>query len=539
MPAAANDMYRASSKSRIIFSRIPKKFGSLSRMREDIHTIKPLGLGIIVMAGLIFCYAGVFKALVDQWWSNNMYSYGFLIPVISLYLVWVRREKLQKTRPFPNYAYGVPLLFAGLSMLVAGQAGGIVSLQELSFIIVLASVVLLLLGKNFMRVLWLPITYLLFMIPIWEVVVDGLHLPFQILSADLGVKIMQTAGIPVYRQGIYIELPHITLEVARVCSGVNFLIAVIALGIPLAYLYLKGWRRRIALVGSAIVIAILSNGLRVALIGTLSYYGISSDLHGPFHVLQGLFVSFVGYLVLFGGLWILSKRPYPISHSSESEPKNLEDQEISGQKGILYPAVMLVSLFILLGTYVNLYKPSPVSLKMDLNLFPLQIGEWQGRNTPSSIDIYQELEADHKLSRVYQTDSDRTVHLYIGYFESQEQAKELIDYRTDELLRQASKIKVRLNPHGSVEINKLIQIDGEENRLVLFWYDLNGRIVGDKYMAKLCTIWNALAKGRTNGAVIMITTRLKNRKDLTTGLTEAENFAKKISPILGNYLPQA
>ena len=81
------------------------------------------------------------------------------------------------------------------------------------------------------------------------------------------------------------------IEVARACSGVNYLVAVLALGLPLAYLYLRSWWRRGVLIASALLIAAAANSLRVALIGVLVYYDLGAPLHGPAHVLHGLFVS--------------------------------------------------------------------------------------------------------------------------------------------------------------------------------------------------------------------------------------------------------
>ena len=98
---------------------------------------------------------------------------------------------------------------------------------------------------------------------------------------------LQVVGIPAYREGLYLFLPNVTLEVARACSGVNYLVAILALGLPLGYLYLPTVWRRVLLLTMAIGVAAISNSLRVALIGVLSYLEIGSPLHGPGHVLHG------------------------------------------------------------------------------------------------------------------------------------------------------------------------------------------------------------------------------------------------------------
>lgn len=268
----------------------------------------PSATQALVIVSFFIAYAPVWAALSMQWWSNDMYSYGYLIPGISLYMVWVRREQLAGVGVQPNYLWGWPLGVVGLFVYVLGQAGEVVSLQEMSLLITLSAVVLLLWGGAVLRVVALPIGYLWLMIPIWEeIVTDRLHAPFQVFSATVAGELLRMLGAPVYREGVFLHLPSITLEVARACSGVNYLIAVIAIGIPLACLFLEKWSRRIALLLFGIVVAVLSNSLRVALIGLLAYYGFEGPLHGPLHVLQGLFVSVIGYAGLFGGLWVLLK----------------------------------------------------------------------------------------------------------------------------------------------------------------------------------------------------------------------------------------
>src|SRR5574341_758493 len=152
---------------------------------------RPLVLSVLLMAAFIYCYSKVFVALVSQWWNNDMYSYAFLIPVISLYMVWVRRNMLIQIIPVPNYTMGFFLLMSGLFMLLIGEAGKVLVVQELSLVVTILSVILFLLGKPFLRILWFPILYLLFMIPIWEFITMRLHFPFQIISATLGVKLLQ------------------------------------------------------------------------------------------------------------------------------------------------------------------------------------------------------------------------------------------------------------------------------------------------------------------------------------------------------------
>jgi len=254
-------------------------------------------------------YTPVFAILVRSWWGSDIYRHGFLVPFISLFLVWRMRARLAQLPPAPSYAFGVPLvLLAGL-MLFVGKLGAVIAvLQELSLLVMIAGLVLLLLGPLYLKALALPILYLLFMIPLLADHTDWVHWPFQLLAANVGVWLLQSVGIPALREAQFIALPRITLEVAEACSGIRLMISVIAIGIPLAYVTQRTWPRRVILVACAVVIGILANSFRVAAIGVWAYFG-GEVLKGPFHVLQAMFAAWVGYVALFVGAWLLAREP--------------------------------------------------------------------------------------------------------------------------------------------------------------------------------------------------------------------------------------
>jgi EpsI family protein len=464
-----------------------------------------------------------------------MYSYGFLIPVLSGYMVWARRKQLAEMTPEPRLVAGGCLLAISLAVLLLGEAGMMLSLQELSFPFALAGMVLAILGFGFLRALLFPIAYLFFMIPVWEVVIDHLHFPLQNFSARNGAALLNIIGIPAYRHGVYIDLPTINLEVAQACSGVNYLIAIIAIGIPLAHLYVKGWRKKCLLVSFAVLIAILANGLRIALIGAFSYYTVGNPLHGPFHVFQGLFVSAVGYGALIVGLLFLTRRSgnalaaSRIERGVTSSPAKLSDGRWFRR------AAPVVVLLVLAGGVVHFHTPAPIPPRKSLDLFPTRIGEWSGSNAVPVYDKFRTMGVDHELSRIYQTEKKESVHLYIGYFARQDRDRKLISYRTADLHQGASKVEVHLNPHGSIEVNRLDAVEGKEARTYVFWYDLNGRTVTDIKAVKWFGIVDALSRNRSNGAIVLLSVEggLNHREETISPATE--EFIGRLHPLLKEY----
>ncbi len=273
--------------------------------------------GVWILTGtLLFCYWEVLSALVNQWIANDVYSYAFLIPVISGYMIWLQRERLSELSLEGAPVLGWFVLSSGLAALLVGWAGHLLLVQELSLLLTLSGLALLFWGVQAFHLLRVPIGYLLFMIPVWGFITDPIQMPSRLFSAEVAAAILQAVGLTPYQTGIYIELPNITLEVAPECSGVNYLFAVAAIGVPITLFYLEGWAHRLILLASALAIAMVANGLRIALVGIVAVFQLSADSHGPLHILQGLFVSVVGYVGIFAVLWLLRRRECLTSSSS-------------------------------------------------------------------------------------------------------------------------------------------------------------------------------------------------------------------------------
>ena len=107
---------------------------------------KNLSRFLILLGVFIFCYVDLFTILIKVWWNNSSQSHGFLIPFIDLYLIYLQRDKLKYVYASPTYLLGLPVFVGGVLMYLAGHAGAILLLQELSFVITVIGLVLLLLG---------------------------------------------------------------------------------------------------------------------------------------------------------------------------------------------------------------------------------------------------------------------------------------------------------------------------------------------------------------------------------------------------------
>lgn len=487
-----------------------------------------LALVAVAFAAL---YHGAFASLAGAWWENDAYSHGFFVPLISLYLVWERRRWLASVPARPAMVTGTLAVALSALVHVAGMVMSVSLVSEVSLVAMVGSLALLLGGWSRLRVLAFPVAYLLFMVPFLRGVTDRVYWPFQLFAAKAGTAMMELMGIPVLLERQFIELPNVMLEVAVECSGIHYLISIVAIGVPLAYLTQRTWSRKVGLVALAVVIAVVANAVRVAFIGAWAYYYDPSHIHGPFHVFQGFLVSQVGFAALFVGAWVLS-RGAGRSKRAQAGPSPRAYPAAAGRKGPGWKA--WAAAFLILGAfaaYVHARSDEPVPLAKNLASLPTTLGEWKGEDrNPESWPVLSQ-NADHELLRTYTNGDGEEVTLYIAYYESQGQGREMLNYSLMMLNRDSEEEEVELPGGDSLTVNRKAVRSGDSAQVVYFWYELNGRRTTGLYSTKLAMLRDSLIRGRTNGAVVAVVTPAKSGANLRA------DILADFYPVIEEYLP--
>ena len=257
-----------------------------------------------ILAGLAFVlflviYFPVITELVHDWSTDDNYSHGFLIPLISAFLIWHRRKKLKEMIiPAGDYS-GLPLLLLGMILYILATAAAEHFTIGVSLVITLYGMVWMLFGRRLAGALWFELLFLLFMIPLPYVIYNALTFPMQILATKITVKLLNLIGMTAVRQGNIIHLSGYSLEVAEACSGLRSLISLLALGALYARYTQPGIGRQIILFLSTIPIAIAANVFRV-FATAVGAYTISRKLAEDFlHEFSGMAVFVAAFIMLF------------------------------------------------------------------------------------------------------------------------------------------------------------------------------------------------------------------------------------------------
>ncbi|KPK35879.1 MAG: exosortase [Nitrospira bacterium SG8_35_1] len=249
---------------------------------------------LILLLGL---YYSIISYMVTQWYNDENYSHGFLVPFIAGFFVYQRLDSLKKARVTPLFQ-ALLIIAAGLLILIVGHVGTELFTMRVSLIIVLAGMVLYFFGKTTFQILLLPICFLFFMIPLPYILYDAIAFPLKLFIAKYSVLFLESIGIIILREGNIIMLPNITLEVADACSGIRSLMSLVTLSVALAFIINTTSVKRAVIIFSAVPIAIFTNALRVIITGILAQYRGEQVAEGVFHEFAGFMVFGVAVVIL-------------------------------------------------------------------------------------------------------------------------------------------------------------------------------------------------------------------------------------------------
>lgn len=253
------------------------------------------GLGLVLW-GLLF--GAEIAAAVAIWESSTAYNHCWLVLPIALWLGWNRRHRLAVLRPAPALRLAVLGLAPALAWLAAHHLG-IMEGRQLAAIGLFWTLALAIFGWPVFRAMAAPLLYLVFLVPFGAFLVPLL----QRLTAYMIEFGLQVAGIPHYVDALIIEIPAGTFLVAEACAGLRFLIAAIAFGALYAVEMFRSPGRRLIVLGLAVVVPIVANGIRAFGIVLVGHHLGSAEAAAVDHVIYGwLFFSVVILLLVLAGL---------------------------------------------------------------------------------------------------------------------------------------------------------------------------------------------------------------------------------------------
>ena len=233
--------------------------------------------------------------------EDTYYSHGFIVPFVTGFLIWQNKDILEKI-PKSYSLWGLVLIFGALVLHLISIIFYFYFSSGISIFILIIGITLFLFGKDIMKSIIFPISFLIFMFPLPTGLINIISYPLKMNVASMGSKLANLVGVPSFQAGFFIETSKGTLLIDNPCSGLRSLIAFTALGSLIAYSSRAAMEKRVTLFALSIPVALLTNVLRVLLlICVASYYGVDAVTPDKIvHNLSGYVVFVAGGVVLLG-----------------------------------------------------------------------------------------------------------------------------------------------------------------------------------------------------------------------------------------------
>lgn len=255
---------------------------------------KIVGLFSLLTLWVLFTYEGITSAIVI-WWGNEIFNHGFLIVPGSFYLLYLDRKKLLSV-PWKTSLLPLPFIVGACFLYIVGVAGDIQLFMHVATFSLLPLLVWTVIGNAAALRVWFPLVFVMFSVPIGEELIPYL----QEIAADGSVALLQLVGIPLYRNGLYIEIPQGRFLVAEACSGVSFFIASFVIGSVYAYLNFKTTFKKASFVVISLILPIAANIIRIFGIIIIGYLSDMEHAVGADHLVYGWFFFAFVIICLLG-----------------------------------------------------------------------------------------------------------------------------------------------------------------------------------------------------------------------------------------------
>lgn len=264
-----------------------------------------LQLGILLLAFLALYYPFI-QTLMRDWDTNDNYSQGYFIPFVSAFMIWWVLKDLEINDLKPSN-WGIAIIVLGLLQLFIAKVGSEYFLQRTSMIIVLFGISFFLFGGRFTKTIWLPLVYLIFMVPLPAIIWNRIAFPMQLFASAITEDVVRFIGIPILREGNVLHLAQTSLEVVDACSGLRSLVNILGLAVGLGFVMNKEAWKRWVLFLAAFPIAVIVNIIRLAGTAVLATRYGGDVARGFLHDFSGWLVFVAGIALLIGVQGVLNK----------------------------------------------------------------------------------------------------------------------------------------------------------------------------------------------------------------------------------------
>ncbi|HCZ16746.1 MAG TPA: exosortase A [Candidatus Accumulibacter sp.] len=473
-------------------------------------------------------------AMASIWERSDTYAHGFIVPPITLWLIWRMRASLAVLPP--RHSYAAVLLFAGVGFAwLLGELAAVNVVSQFALVAMLVLAVPAVLGWQLARRITFPLLFLFFAVPFGDFALPTL----MDWTAHFTVLGLRLSGIPVHSEGLRFVIPTGSWSVVEACSGVRYLIASVTVGTLFAYLTYRSWTRRVVFVIVSFLVPIVANWVRAYMIVMIGHLSGNTLAVGVDHLIYGWLFFGVVILSMF---WIGARW-----RQDDDQVAPVANLAPVGAAGVATtaPSVVAAVLTVLVGggCTLGLWQIEQQRAPQVSQLARLgPIAGWQA--APRDLDDWQPEYANYVARTQVRFEQDgRTAELFLAYYRNQDQQHKMVS-SANVMVRSDDPLWVKV-ASGTREIGfteQQIQVRTRElrgpaaARLVVWqWYWVNGHWTASDAMAKVYTALSRLTGKGDDSAVIVL---YAPQEQAGAGNAVLDDFARAAGPAIETALRQ-
>lgn len=507
-----------------------------------------LALGVAIVLILVTFREGL-EHLAYMWFNKEEYSHAVIIPFISGFLIWQKKDILRQIEFHDSWA-GIFLLLFSVFVLFIGKQSALIVLVHYGLLIALLGLALAYMGWSAFRIVVVPLLILFFTIPLPGFLYEGLSNKLQLISSEVGVWFIRLFDISVYLEGNVIDLGMYKLQVVEACNGLRYLFPLVTLGFIAAYFFHGALWKKALIFFSSIPITVFMNSFRIGAIGVMVEYWGQGMAEGFLHDFEGWAVFMSCIAVLLAEMWVLAhigkdKRPLREAFGLEfPEPVPASAKfRIRKMPHALSGGVVLLGLVSILSVILPSQRED-IPGRQNFSAFPSTLGEWNGRVNPLESIYVEALQFDDYIQADYANDDGEQVGLFASYYASQlggnmPHSPKACLPGGGWLVASAEYKKLTgssLNGTPYV-VNRVVIRKGEYQQLVYYWFQQRGRVVANEFLVKWYIFWDSITRHRSDGALIRLTTLIGPGEDIQEGDKRLQRFVSAIELAMPQHVP--
>ncbi|NLD35711.1 MAG: exosortase/archaeosortase family protein [Desulfatiglans sp.] len=253
---------------------------------------------IIICIATYLLFYPYFKWLYILWKNDPFDTFGYLVPLVSSWIIFSKRKEIF-SKPVGKNKWGWVIFISGVTLAILYWWNRQAVVASLGLPIVLFGLSMIVWGKERSRLLIFPLFFLVFLYP-WGDILDAVvGLQLRLFSVNVAYFLYKCMGMDAAVSGTLLYTGQFLVDIAPACSGLTILNVLLFMGAIGAYLYNGRKSKGVMIFVSVIPLSIFLNTIRIYFTGLAGHFINEETAMSFYHDISGMLIFGLAMLILY------------------------------------------------------------------------------------------------------------------------------------------------------------------------------------------------------------------------------------------------